>query len=56
MSGLSPSIFNSKAYWHSFKVINLFENHHQDKDKDYAEPLRRVRVGDIRDEEAGIQD
>ena len=43
--------FYSENYWRSFKVINLVENHRQDNDKEYAELLNRVRVGDKRDED-----
>ena len=35
----------SESLWRSFEVINLVENHRQGKDKDYANLLNRVRMG-----------
>ena len=37
--------FYSGTHWQSFEVINLVENHRQDKDREYAEILNRIRVG-----------
>ena len=38
--------YYSGTHWHSFKVINLVENHRQDNDKEYAEMLNRIRIGE----------
>ena len=40
--------YHAGTHWQSFEVINLVENHRQEKDKEYAELLNRIRVGDIR--------
>ena len=37
--------FHSGTHWNAFQVINLEENHRQNEDKDYADLLNRVRVG-----------
>ena len=37
--------YYSGTHWQSFEVINLVENHRQDQDREYAELLNRVRVG-----------
>ena len=37
--------FHSGTHWNEFQVINLEENHRQNEDKDYADLLNRVRVG-----------
>ena len=34
------------SLWRSFKVINLVKNHRQGKDKEYADLLNRVRLGE----------
>ena len=33
-------------HWQSFKVINLEENHRQGDDREYADVLNRIRVGE----------
>ena len=35
----------TESLWRSFEVINLDKNHRQGKDKDYADILNRVRMG-----------
>ena len=35
----------SESLWRSFDVINLEENHRQGKDKEYADMLNRIRLG-----------
>ena len=37
--------FHCGTHWNAFNVINLEENHRQNEDKDYADLLNRVRVG-----------
>ena len=36
----------SESIWRSFDVINLEENHRQGKDRDYADMLNRMRIGE----------
>ena len=33
-------------HWQSFKIINLEENHRQGSDREYANVLNRIRVGE----------
>ena len=37
--------------WHSFKVINLVNNHRQGEDGPYADMLNRIRIGAATDED-----
>ena len=37
--------FYSGTHWKNFEVINLVENHRQDSDKEYADLLNRIRIG-----------
>ena len=37
--------FHSGTHWKEFEVINLVENHRQDSDREYADLLNRIRVG-----------
>ena len=37
--------FHSGTHWSSFDVINLVENHRQNSDKEYADLLNRIRIG-----------
>ena len=46
--------FFSETHWQAFKVINLEENHRQDGDKDYADVLNRIRVGQQTSEDISI--
>ena len=39
------------SLWEKFKCINLEENHRQGEDKEYAEILNRIRVGNQTDED-----
>ena len=43
--------YYSGSHWQSFEAINLVENHRQNKDKQYAEILNRIRVGELQDED-----
>ena len=36
----------SSSLWKNFEVINLTENHRQGDDKDYADLLNRIRIGE----------
>ena len=46
--------FHSGTHWKSFEVINLVENHRQDSDKEYADLLNRVRVGQQTSEDMSL--
>ena len=47
----------SDTLWRRFKVINLEENHRQGKDKEYADMLNRVRMGNhTRDDISMLRD
>ena len=35
--------------WELFKVVSLVENHRQEKDRDYADLLNRMRLGEHTD-------
>ena len=37
--------FYNGTHWNNFEVINLVENHRQDSDKEYADLLNRIRIG-----------
>ena len=37
--------FFTGTHWQSFQVVNLVENHRQDEDREYADLLNRVRLG-----------
>ena len=37
--------FFSGTHWKAFQVINLVENHRQEGDKEYADLLNRIRIG-----------
>ena len=46
--------FFSGTHWQSFEVINLEENHRQGSDKDYADILNRIRIGQQTTEDIDI--
>ena len=46
--------YYSGTHWQDFEVINLEENHRQDGDKDYANLLNRIRVGQQTQEDIDI--
>ena len=35
-----------RRHWQNFKIINLEENHRQGSDREYANVLNRIRVGE----------
>ena len=39
--------YHMEPLWRKFDVITLITNHRQGEDRDYAEILNRIRVGDI---------
>ena len=41
--------FSVKSHWEQFEVVSLVENHRQEDDKEYANILNRIRVGEITD-------
>ena len=41
--------YYSGTHWQAFKAVNLVENHRQEQDKEYADMLNSIRVGDLRD-------
>ena len=46
--------YDCETHWKSFDVITLEENHRQDEDKEYANILNRIRVGEVRDKDIEI--
>ena len=40
-----------RKHWQNFHIINLEENHRQGNDREYAEVLNRIRVGEQTDED-----
>ena len=40
-----------KPHWKSFKIVNLEENHRQGDDKNYADMLNRIRIGQETEED-----
>ena len=43
--------FELRNLWEMFTVVNLVENHRQGEDKEYADLLNRVRIGEFTDED-----
>ena len=46
--------FHSGTHWKEFEVINLVENHRQDSDKEYADILNRIRIGQQNSEDLSL--
>ena len=46
--------FYSAPLWQSFQVINLVENHRQEGDRDYANLLNRIRIGQVTQDDLDI--
>jgi ATP-dependent DNA helicase PIF1 len=44
-------VYRLRNLWETFKLVNLEENHRQGEDKNYADLLNRVRVGEFTDED-----
>ena len=40
--------------WHSFKIINLVQNHRQGNDMIYADILNRIRIGKVTDDDCSL--
>jgi len=46
--------YDCGTHWKSFEVINLEENHRQNEDKEYANILNRIRIGEVTIEDLNI--
>ena len=42
------------SLWRSFSIINLTHNHRQGKDREYADILNRIRVGEINEDDKAL--
>ena len=41
-------------HWQSFQIINLEENHRQGNDREYADVLNRIRIGEQTEEDIAV--
>ena len=46
--------YELRNLWQMFEVVNLEENHRQGEDKEYADLLNRVRVGEFTEEDIDV--
>ena len=46
--------FAVNPHWEKVRIVNLEENHRQGSDKNYADVLNRIRVGEQTDEDMEI--
>ena len=46
--------FSLQSHWEQFAIVSLVENHRQEGDKEYAEILNRIRVGESTEEDMQV--